>query len=330
MVENRVLREQLGPKRIGFTDKQRGVLAEKGQAVGRKQLKQIASIASPDTILRWFRELVAKKYDGSKWRRPGPVGNPSEIKDLVVQMARENRTWVYTRLVGAMANLGYKVGRNTVKHILQEAGVPPAPERRQGMPWKLFLSVHWDAIAAADFFSVEVMTLKGLTRYMVLVVMELKTRRVEVAGIAHDPYGAWMMQMGRNLLDREEGFLIDKRDLLVDRDPLLTADFQRLLGDSDVELVRLPPRGPNLNCYIERFVRSIREECLDQMVVLGERHLRTVIRQYMEHFHEERNHQGLNNRLTAPCQPVPECEGAVVRRERLGGLLSYYHRKEAA
>ena len=231
MAENRVLREQLGPKRIRFTDKQRRLLAEKG----------------------------------------------------------------YSRIVGAMANLGHKLGRNTVKRILREAGVPPAPERRKGMPWKLFLSVHWDAIAAADFFSVEVLTLKGITRYVVFVVMELKTRRVEVAGIAHQPHGAWMMQVGRNLLDWEEGFLDGKQHLIVDRDPLFADDFERLLGDSDVELVRLPPRSPNLNCYIERFVRSNREECLGQMVVLGERHLRTVIQQYMEHFHEERNHQGLDN-----------------------------------
>lgn len=148
MAENRVLREQLGPKRIRFTDKQRRLLAEKGKAVGRKQLKQIASIASPDTILRWFRKLVAKKYDGSKRRRPGPVGKPSEIKESVVQIARENRTWGYTRIVGAMANLGHKVGRSTVKRILQEAGVPPAPERREGMPWKLFPRVHWERIGS--------------------------------------------------------------------------------------------------------------------------------------------------------------------------------------
>lgn len=165
--ENRVLRAQLGPKRLLLTDGQRRSLAEKDRALGRKGLAEVATIATPDTILRWYREIVARKYDGSVRRGPGRPRKGQEIRGLVVRMARENPRWGYTRIVGAMKNLGHAVGRTTVRRVLAEAGVAPAPERRKGMSWKTFLRVHWEAIAAADFFAVEVLTLQGLTRHFV-------------------------------------------------------------------------------------------------------------------------------------------------------------------
>ena len=244
-------------------------------------------------------------------------------------MARDNPRWGYTRIVGAMKNLGHEIGRNTVKRMLAEAGISPAPERRRGMSWKSFLRAHWEAIAAADFFTVEVLTLHGLRRYLVFFVIELKTRRVEIAGIVHQPDGEWMMQVGRNLLDAAEGFLLRKRYLILDRDPLYTAAFRRLLRDANVKPLRLPARSPNLNAYAERFVRSIRGDCLNHVVLLGEQHLRTVVREYVAHYHTERNHQGLGNALVALLPAVAIAKGAVQRRRRLGGLLSYYHREAA-
>jgi transposase InsO family protein len=327
--ENRVLRAQLGTKRLKLTDGQRRALTEKGKVLGRRSLGELASIVSPETILGWYRRLVAQKYDGSAKRKPGRPSKPDEVRALVLRMARENRRWGYTRIVGAMKNLGHQLGRNTVRRILSEAGIAPAPERRKGMSWKDFLRLRWDAIAAADFFAVEVLTMHGLTRYFVFFVMELKTRRVHIAGIVHQPHGVWMMQIGRNLLDAVDGFLLGKKYLILDRDPVYVPPFRKLLGDSGVRPLRLPAKSPNLNAHAERFVRSIRDDCLDDVVLFGERHLRTVVHEYVAHYHEERNHQGLGNVIPILDAKTVNKDGKVARRQRLGGLLNYYHREAA-
>ena len=179
--ENRALREQLGGKRLRFTDQQPRRLAVKAKAVGRKGLFEIDTLVTPDTLLRWHRQLIARKYDGSEKRRPGRPRTAIEIEKLVVRMARENPRWGYTRIRGALYNLGHEIGRNTIKRILFDYGFDPA--RKRGMSWKTFLKAHWGAIAATDFFSVEVLTRTGLIRYFVLFIIDLKTRRVEIAGI---------------------------------------------------------------------------------------------------------------------------------------------------
>ncbi|MCP4570448.1 MAG: helix-turn-helix domain-containing protein, partial [FCB group bacterium] len=215
--ENRVLREKLGPKRIRFTDKERRRLAIKAKVLGRKALGEIACIVTPDTLLRWYRQLVAQKYDGSKRRGPGRPRVKEVIRDLVIRMALDNPGWGYTRIKGALRNLDYKVGRTTISRILAENGIEPAPIRSKGMPWSTFLKVHFGAIAATDFFTVEVLTLFGLVRYYVLFVIDLDSRRVEIAGIVHQPYGAWMKQIARNLTDPFGGFLSDAKYLIHDR-----------------------------------------------------------------------------------------------------------------
>ena len=168
------------------------------------------------------------------------------------------------------------------------------------MSWKTFLAAHWEALAAADFFSVEVVTSRGLVRYFALFVMRLTTRRVYIAGISQGLDDAWMAQIAGNLTDAKEGFLKDVRHLIVDREPLYTEQFKTILGSGAVELLKLPPSSPNLNAFAERWVRSIKEECLDRVVPLGERHLRHLISEYVEHFHTERNHQGLAKRNPVP------------------------------
>ncbi len=182
-------------------------------------------------------------------------------------MARENTSWGYTRIRDAMGNLGHVIGRTTVQGILKEHGIEPAPERRKRTSWKAFLKAHWNVIAACDFFTVELLTLGGLQRYYVFFVVELRTRRVEIAGIIHQPYGEWMVQAARNLTDAEDGFLKDKRYLILD--PLYTREFRRLLRASGVEPLRLPARSLNLNAYAERFVLSIKSECLSKLVLVG-------------------------------------------------------------
>jgi transposase InsO family protein len=205
----------------------------------------------------------------------------------------------------------------------------PAPERGGKTPWKTFLKSHWEALAATDFFTVEVLTLLGLVRYHVLFVIELSTRKIEIAGITHSPTGAWMMQVGRGLTDEVDGFLRDKRYLILDNDPLFTDGFEKLLGDSGVKFVKLPAKSPNLNAFAERFVLSIKSECLNKMVILGERHLRAAVQDFVDHNHAERNHQGLDNELIAPAADELENEGPVRCRERQGGVLKYYYREAA-
>jgi hypothetical protein len=256
--ENRVLRARLGHDRLRFTDAERRVLAEKGDPLGRRLLGDLASLATPETILRWYRELVAAKYDGSRTRRAPsrPPARDDRVRQLLL-MARENPSWGYTRLRGALENLGLGLGRSTIQRILKQHGIEPAPLRGKTMPWKTFLKAHWGAIAAADFFSVEVLTRGGLVRYLVLFVIDLKTRRVHIAGLTCRPDGAWIAQIARNLTDPISGSLTGFRYLIVDRDPLYTTHFRSLLDTAGLHLLRLPAHSPNLNAPASRlFARS--------------------------------------------------------------------------
>jgi transposase InsO family protein len=243
-------------------------------------------------------------------------------------MATENPTWGYTRIRGGLKCVGHDLARNTIKAILKDHGIEPAPERGTKMPWKTFLAAHWDGIAAADFFTVEVLTLRGLVRYVVFFVMRLKDRTVEIAGVTSEPDGAWMTQLARNLTDASDGFLRGVQYIILDRDPLYTNVFRRMLRDSGVKPLVLPAWSPNLNAFAERFVGSIKSECLDRMVLFGEPHLRAAVRAFMAHYHEERPHQGLGNELIARKTAAIDT-GPIKCNERLGGLLKFYYREAA-
>jgi len=187
--ENRVLREQLKGKRLRFTDDQRRRLAAKGKTLGSKVLREICTLVTPETILRWYRTLIAKKYDSSGKRGPGRPPTKESIQNFVVRMAKENISWGYGRIQGALKNLGHVVSRSTIARILKAHGIEPAPRRHKGMSWATFLKSHWEVLAATDLFTVEVMTLGGLVRHHVLFVIEQCTRRVEIAGIVPEPDG---------------------------------------------------------------------------------------------------------------------------------------------
>jgi putative transposase len=324
-----VYQEHCRGRRLRFTDTQRRRLGVKANAMGRKTLEQFAGIVTPDTLLRWFRTLVDRKYDSSSKRRPGRPRTRDRIADLTVQMATENHSWGYTRIRDALRNLGITVGRNTVKRVLDDHGIEPAPERKRRTPWKSFLEAHWSGLAAIDFFTVEVLTLFGIIRYHVLFVIRLETREVHIAGITASPRERWMKQIARNLTDHFAGFLTDSRYLIMDRDPLFTTSFRTMLKDSGTKSVRLPSRSPDLNAFAERFVLSIKSELLNNIIPLGEKHLRQVIKEYVEHYHSERNHQGLGSRIIHSGDSVGRSEGAIKTRTRLGGLLNYYYRGAA-
>jgi len=273
--------------------------------------------------------LIAKKYDSSKKRKPGRPTTKVDIQELVLRMARENRSWGYRRIQGALANLRHEVCRGTVANILREAGLDPSPDRRKGMTWKEFLRVHWSTMAATDFFTVEVWTPVGLVRYHVLFVMRLMTREVHFAGIVPEPCESWMLQTARNLTDASAGFSRGFRFMIHDRSALFTEQFEEILKSAGIEPLRLPARSPNLNAFAERFGRSVKESCVERMIFFGESSLRRAINEFASHYHRERNHQALENKIIQPEFPeFPEI-GAIRCRQRLGGLLRCYYRDAA-
>jgi len=293
-------------------------------------LRELTTIVTPDTILRWHRELVARKWDHSEKRKS--VGRPrirQIIVDLILRFAKENPSWGYDRIQGALANVGYHISDTTVGNILKAHGIEPAPDRKRQTTWKTFLKAHWDVLAAIDFTTVEVWTKGGLVTFYLLFVMELKTRRVHFAGCTPHPNEAWMQQIARNLTDPFDGFLLGKRYVLMDRDGKFCPTFRKLLKDEDAKPLLLPPRSPDLNAYIERFMRSLKSESLSRMIFFGEKSLRRAVAAYLRHYHAERNHQGVGNKLIESGEEVGSVAGKIACRQRLGGLLRYYYRDAA-
>jgi putative transposase len=325
VTENRILRHQING-RVRLSDGERKTLAKIGKKLGKKALEEVANIVTPDTILAWHRKLVAQKFDGSQQRKA--LGRPkiaAELEALVVRMAQENCSWGYDRIVGALANLGYRISDQTVGNILKRHGLPPAPERKTTTTWKEFIHAHMDVLVATDFFTTEVWTLGGLVTYYVLFFIRLGSRKIHVAGMTPHPHAPWMRQIARNVTMEEWGFLAPGQYLIHDRDGKYGPAFQQIIDTAGVTRVPLPPRSPNLNAYEERWVRSVKEECLSRRILFGEASLRHALTQCVEHFHHERNHQGTGNVLLFPTvNQDPAREGAIRCRERLGGLLKYY------
>jgi transposase InsO family protein len=326
--ENAVLKEKLGKKRILLTDDQRRRLAVKGKLLGRKQLEQFGTLFSPDTILRWHRQLVANKwnYSDRKEKRTGRPRIRQVIVDLTVKFAKENPTWGYDRISGALSNVGYHICDSTIGNILKAHGIEPAPTRRRTGSWETFLKSHWHAMAAIDFTTVEVWTKGGLTTFYLLFVMELKTRRVNFAGWTTNPNEAWMKTIALELTNCEDGFLKDKKYLNMDRDATFCQSFRNFLNNEGVKPVRLPPRSPNLNAHLERFFGSLKSECLHKLILFGENATRSAVRAFLVHYHTERNHQGLDNDLIVPILRPPDMNAEIETTERLGGLLRSYRR----
>ena len=238
-------------------------------------------------------------------------------------MATENSTWGYTRIQGALKNWGHDVARSTVATVLKHNGIAPAPDRPSS--WRTFLRAHWGAIAGADLFTSEVWTPRGLITYYTLFVIDLRSRRVHVAGSIPPPDAGFIAQAARRLTDAVEGFLAGHRVLLCDRDAKWTQGFRRIVEGAGVRIVWTPVQAPNANAYAERFGRSIRAEWLDRLILFGERRLLRALDEFVAHDHGERTHQGLGNELISSGTHL--AQGSHIRcRERLGGLLRYYHR----
>jgi putative transposase len=291
-------------------------------------LEQCTVLFAPDTVLGWYRNLVAAKYDGSRHRKE--VGRPKideEIVRLVIRFKEENLRWGYQKITDQVVYVGCKISASTVKHILIENGYDPEPNLTVKTTWWECIKSHWEVLTACDFFTIELLVGTKLVRCTVFFVMELSTRKVFFTPLKLQPDGTYMEQVAKILTDYEDGFLKGKRYLIHDRDPLYTSEFCSILESSGTNSVKLPPRNPNLNPYAERFVKSVKEECLNHMILSSVEQLEYVLNSYRDYYHHERIHQSLG-RIIEPIHKTNE-DAQIVCIERLGGLLKSYHRLAA-
>ena len=277
-------------------------------------------LVSPRTLLRWHARLVARRWKYPQ-RRPGRPPTATPIRALVLRMARENPGWGYRRIRGELVGLGHPIAASTVWAILKAAGLDPAP-RRSGPTWQQFLAAQAHAILAVDFAHVDTVFLR---RLYVLIVIEHGRRRVHIAGITAHPTGAWVTQQARNLLmdlgDRADRF----RFLIRDRDSKFTAAFDTVFTGADIRIINTPIRAPRANAIAERFIGTLRRECLDHLLIIGTRHLTAVLREYLEHYNGHRPHRALHQQPPAGrTQPRSEAVIRALRRDRLGGLIHEY------
>jgi putative transposase len=320
--ENQVLRRQLSG-RLRWDHADRLWLAALSRLVSRRRWPQVFPV-TPATILRWHRDLVARKWDYTSRRRPGRPSTGTSVKALIVRMARENPAWGHRRIQGELARLGYAIAASTVWEILHAEGIDPAP-RRAGPTWRQFLTAQAHAIIACDFLVVETAL---LTRLYTLVFIEHGTRRLHVAGVTAHPTGAWAAQQARNLAMDLGDRLGTLRFLIHDRDPVFTTAFGEVFKAEGLRIITTLPRTPRMNAICERIIGTLRRELLDRTLILGERHLALVLREYVTHYNGHRPHQSRHQRPpdieTQPVRDVADLR-SVRRRPVVTGAINEYH-----
>jgi putative transposase len=313
-----VLRRQVTRPRVDWAD--RAVLAGLARLLPRRSRRGL--FVRPETLLRWHRDLVRGRWTYS--HRRGRPALTTEVRALVLRLARENPTWGYRRIHGELCRLGHsnKIGASTVWTILQRAGVDPAP-RRSALSWRQFLRAQAKGVLAVDFFTVDTVLLR---RLYVLFAIEVATRRVHVLGVTPHPAGEWAAQQARNLVMNLEEGIGRFRFVLRDRDAKLTAAFDVVFAAEGIRVLRTPVRAPRANAYAERWVGTVRREVLDRMLIVGCRQLRAVLAEYADHYNGHRPHRALGQAPPLwPGEPVVLASpGRVVRRDRLGGLIHEY------
>tara|TARA_R110002072_G_scaffold27804_1_gene90150 strand:+ start:154 stop:1221 length:1068 start_codon:yes stop_codon:yes gene_type:complete len=320
--QNSVFRELQGSKRLRLTDDQRRRLAAKGKPLGRRLLDKFATIVTPDTILRWHRKLIAEHHTYPHKNRAGSPGLMKAIRELIVRMATDNSGWGYLRIRGELKKVGHNVARTTIATTLKKNGIAPSPDRPT--TWKTVLKSHADVIAAADFFTADVWTKRGLVTHYVFFVIHHATRMVDIAGITANPDGNFMAQVARNLTNHVDGFLRGKKYLILDNDALYSKQFVRILKHADTKVVHTAIQAPNMNSLAKRWVLTAKSECLSKMILFDEQHLRRTLCAFVDHYHQDRPHQSLDNNLIKPQHGDPPTDGEIVVDERLGGLLRSY------
>jgi hypothetical protein len=321
--KNQVLRRQLSG-RPQWDHADRLWLAALSRLVSRRRWPEVFPV-TPATILRWHRDLVARKWDYTSRRGPGRRSTGTSVKALVIRMARENPAGGHWRIQGELAGLGHAIAASTVWEILHTAGIEPAP-RRAGPTLREFLAAQAHAIIACDFLVVETVLLK---RLHVLVFIEHGTRRLHVGGVTARPTGAWAAQQARNLAMDLGDRLATLRFLVHDRDPLFTTAFGEVFTAEGLRIITTLPRTPRMNAICERVIGTLRRELLDRTLILGERHLGVVLREYLIHYNRHRPHQSRQERPPdIETQPVWDAADlrSVRRRPVVAGLINEYHR----
>ncbi|QDU30261.1 Integrase core domain protein [Anatilimnocola aggregata] len=329
-VENQILRSRL-PKRIVCTPKERVRLIKFARNLGGKVLRQLTTIVAPETLLGWIR---AEKKPKPQKRKRGRPNTPEQIRQLILLMARENQ-WGYTRIMGELKKLGIKPpSRNTVKSILKAAGYEPGPRRGEGT-WDDFLKQHAASLWQCDFFSKRILTLKGIREVFVLAFIHVETRRVILSQSTFQPNEAWVVAQAAAFVEQARTQKLRVATVQRDRDTKFTKAVDQVLRSKRVKPKVNEFRSPNTNAFVERFVQSIQQECLDRFVIFGEKHMDHVCREYLEHYHSERPHQGIGigNELLVRKHNLKPAEAILLNEiqcsERLGGLLKSYQRKAA-
>jgi putative transposase len=323
-------RQHPQPPRVSCWEKLAlAVLAAKFVALGRggrDRLNQVVLLFKPDTLLKWHRDLVRRKWIFIQWRKPGrPPTNP-DIKELLLRLARENPSWGYGKLQGELLKLGHELGRSTVRDILKRQHVLAAPKRnKHGSSWRTFLSHYGQQMLACDFFTVETAWLKTL---YVFFFIELASRRVHFAGCTAHPTAAWVTQQARQLTWTLHDEKLPIRFLIRDRDTKYTTSFDTVFAAEGVEIIRTPYRAPKANAFAERWIRSVREESVDRLLILNEAHLRRVMIEYSDYYNRARPHQGIEQRCPIPIDRRVR-EGPVKCRDVLGGIVHDYYREAA-
>jgi putative transposase len=329
-VENQILRSKL-PRVVKVTPQESRRLVKFGRPLG-PALKELISIVSPRTFLRWLDADGSRHSRRASPTRPGRPRTAEAIRELVLRLAREN-DWGYTRILGELKKLGVrKICRSTVVNILREAGLDPGPKRGEDT-WDDFIKRHAATLWSCDFFTKQVWTLRGLVEVYVLFFLNVQTRRVYIAGLTVHPNRAWAAQQARNTPMFFAEQEVKPTVLLRDNDGKFGPAFDAVFAAEGVEVKRITPASPNLNARAERWVQTVRRELLDLFVVFGEAHLRYLLSEFLSHYHQNRPHQSLGN--APPCGPPSPADGPppdpsdVVCEERLGGLLKHYSRKAA-
>jgi putative transposase len=293
----------------------------------RRPWHQSLIIVTPATVLRWHRELVCRKWTFRHRSHGGRPPLSPELEALVLRLARENPRWGYGRIQGELRKLGHRLGRSTIRDLLKRAGVPPAPQRsRQGDSWRTFFRHYQEQVLACDFFQVETALLRTIA---VLFFIEVRTRRVVLAGCTQHPTAAWVTQQARQLSWHLQDGTVPVTILAHDRDGKFPPGFDRVFRSEGVRVALTPPRYPQANCYAERWIGSARRECLDHLFILNERHLLRVLTTYVNFYNERRPHQGLEQHCPIPLTCGPS-KGQIQRRDVLGGILHHYVRAPAA
>lgn len=286
------------------------------------QLRSIIRIIQPDTVLRWQRELVRRKWTYEQKNKGGRPRIHQEKENLIIRLAKENLRWGYGKIEGELLKLGYKVSISTVRNVLDRNGIVPAPVRYGSIGWKTMMNHYKEQLLACDLFTIETIFLRTV---YVLVFIELGTRRVHLAGITSHPNGLWVAQQARQLVWQFEEIGTSFRCLIRDNDKKYIEAFDTVFESQQTRIVPTPIRAPNANSYMERWIRSVRQECLDHILVISEAHLRRVLNGYLAYYNARRPHQGLEQQ-----SPIPRLEsptsGRVEKRKVLGGIINDYYR----